>query len=295
MGGRSTWVGPRPLRRRRRAALLATLAMVGSLAVAAPAVLAPAGAATVPATYAAEGPAPIAGGQAENVTNGNLVAGAVHTVVAHPSDPNVLWIGTVNGGIWKTVNATAAQPHWVPLTDQQASLSIGALEMDPTVASNTVLLAGIGRRSSFSGTGGALTGLLRTADGGATWTSLGAPTLVGENITGVAPRGQTIVVAADGTGVGGVFRSTNGGSSFTRLTAAAGLDGKPAFDLVGDPANSARLYVATTSGIFTSNDTGATWTNVTNQVAPFISNTTGNVELSVQNPGGTNEVEPPWV
>src|SRR5688572_28207647 len=64
-----------------------------------------AGAATIDATYVPQGPRPITGGQVENVTPNDEVAGAVHTIVAHPGDADTLWIGTVNGGIWRTTNA----------------------------------------------------------------------------------------------------------------------------------------------------------------------------------------------
>src|SRR5262245_31245524 len=45
------------------------------------------------------------------------LAGAVSSVVPHPTNPDILWIGAVNGGIWKTTTATHAKPDWVPLTD----------------------------------------------------------------------------------------------------------------------------------------------------------------------------------
>lgn len=252
----------------------------------------------IDATYDAQGPAPITGGQVESVTPNDEVAGAVHTIVAHPADPNILWIGTVNGGIWRTTNATAGSPTWIPLTDQQASLSIGALELDPTVATNTVLVAGIGRASAFGRVGGPLAGLLRTADGGTTWTSLGLADLFGENISGVAPRGNTIVVASSsrsnsfGPGQGGIFRSTDAGGNFTRLSGngTSGLPNIGVLDLVGDPSNNARLYAGTQQGIFRSTDTGATWTNITNQVTGISNAATNNLELAVHNSGGTNAV-----
>ncbi|UOQ90603.1 hypothetical protein MUN74_06745 [Agromyces endophyticus] len=283
----------RRLRPIRLAAAVAAIALVGAGLFAAPA-----GAATIDADYDALGPSPITGGQVESVAPNDEVAGAVQTVVAHPSDPNVAWVGTVNGGVWRTMNATANSPTWTPLTDQQASLSIGALELDPTVATNTVLLAGIGRVSSFGRISGPLNGLLRTADGGTTWTPLGGAQLAGESISGVAPRGTTIVVSSNansnvfGAGQGGIFRSTNSGTTFTRLSGngTSGLPNIGVFDLVGDPSNPAVLYAGSQQGIFLSTDTGATWSNVTNQVTGISNATTNNLELAVHNSAGNNVV-----
>src|SRR2546426_11794162 len=99
--------------------------------------------------WVSQGPGPTQGGQTEGIANG-LVIGAVQAVAAHPTDPNVLYIGAVNGGIWKTTNATAANPTWTSLTDAHPSLSLGALAFDPTDATNQTLVAGVGRFSSLS-------------------------------------------------------------------------------------------------------------------------------------------------
>ena len=39
---------------------------------------------------------------------------------------NTVFVGTVNGGIWRTLNANVANPSWQPLTDDASSLSIGS-------------------------------------------------------------------------------------------------------------------------------------------------------------------------
>src|SRR5262249_44181875 len=117
-------------------------------------------------TWTAQGPGPTRNGQVENITPNNEVVGPIHTVAAHPTDSNILYVGGVNGGIWRTGNAKAASPTWTPLTDNFPSLSIGALEFDPTDATHRTLVAGIGRFSSFGRNGGPLTGILRTTDGG---------------------------------------------------------------------------------------------------------------------------------
>ena len=175
-------------------------------------------------TWMPLGPAPIDYGQTENVApkspSGNYlneVTGAVQAVVAHPTNPDILYIGTANGGIWRTSNATAASPTWTPLTDNANSLSIGALALDSTDPNGMTLVAGEGRSSTSARTGGALDGLLYSDDGGATWTQLdGGGTLVGKICSGITLNGKTIVVAVDNAQTGsysdvGIFRSTDGG------------------------------------------------------------------------------------
>ena len=133
-----------------------------------------------------QGPRPTTEGQVEKIID-REVMGASQALAAHPVDANIVYAAAVNGGIWRTMNAMAARPAWLPMTDLARSLSFGALEFDPTDTTHTTLVAGTGRFSSKSRSGGALIGLLRTVDGGATWTALGADPLRSLHITGVAP------------------------------------------------------------------------------------------------------------
>ena len=231
-------------------------------------------------TWVAQGPAPMTDGQVESLSPDDQVAGAIHAVVAHPTDANILYVGAVNGGVWRTMNGTAASPTWTPLTDSEKSLSIGALEMDP--GNPMILLAGIGRFSSFGGdppfqvAGGPLSGLLRTKDGGNTWISITHPLLVNEHISSVASRGTTLLAGANdfrfGGGVGGLFRSTDTGATWEQVSGGPGT-GLPAGtvdDLGGDPSDKSRLYVALQGdGVYRTDDTGATWTQVSNNDPTF--------------------------
>src|SRR5262245_35441474 len=212
--------------------------------------------------WTAQGPGPTRNGQVDNVTPNNEVDGAIHTVAAHPTDANILYVGGVNSGIWRTGNATAASPTWIPLTDNFPSLSIGALEFDPTDPTNRTLVAGIGRFSSFGRNGGPLTGILRTTDGGDNWARISPSILMNQNISGIAARGATLLASATG---GGVFRSADGGINWVQVSGGNGLPAGGAFDLVGDPDPSRlnRFYVSVQRmGIFRSDNGGASWTNI---------------------------------
>jgi hypothetical protein len=208
-------------------------------------------------------------------------------VVADPLDANTLFVGTPAGGIWKTTNGGTT---WTPLTDKQASLSIASLAYDPTDPTRNTLIAGTGLTANgtvcatgpcfFTGSGGLRNGLLYSQDGGNTWTSLGAATLANQSVVGVAARGNVMVagtfeISALGgnTNTGALFRSANGGATFTQISGAAGtgLPNGPVSSIVGDPNNPNRLYAAVTApnaagnastALFVSNDIGATWTQV---------------------------------
>src|SRR6266542_5009198 len=216
--------------------------------------------------WTAQGPGPTQNGQPENVTPNSEVVGAIHAVAAHPTDPNILYVGGVNSGIWRTGNATAASPTWTPLTDNFPSLSIGALEFDPLDVTHRTLVAGIGRFSSFSRSGGPLTGLLRTTDGGDNWAQIRHPLVVNQNISGIAARGATLLASANTAFVGitgGLFRSIDGGINWVLVSGSNGLPTGGIFDLVGAPDNLNRFYVfVQRTGIFRSDDGGGTWTNI---------------------------------
>lgn len=218
-------------------------------------------------TWISQGPDSIIGGANVRV-EGKTQAGALAAVVAHPTDPNILWVSSVNGGIWKTTNATAANPTWSTTTDAMPSLSINALDIDPDNPNN--LIAGVGTRSSLGRIGGKLSGLLRTTDGGTTWTPLGqtgTANLQGHLFSGVAVRGSTIVAVSrekfvDGRNFfGELLRSTDNGETFSRVNVADRTE-RLYTELVVDPTNPNRLYAAAIkegAGVFVSNDGGATW------------------------------------
>jgi autotransporter-associated beta strand protein len=241
--------------------------------------------------FVTQGPAPSFGPigtvQSGDAPPSGGVAGAVGPVVADPLNANTLFVGTPAGGIWKTTNGGTT---WTPLTDKQASLSIASLSLDPTDPTSRTLIAGTGLTANgsvcssgacfFTGSGGLQNGLLYSNNAGSSWTSLGAATLGGQSVDAVVARGNVLLAGTfEQSGladpnqrrVGGLYRSTDSGATFTLLSGTGGLPSGPVTSMVGDPNNPNRLYAAVTApnaagnastALFVSNDTGATWTQV---------------------------------
>jgi Ca2+-binding RTX toxin-like protein len=213
------------------------------------------------ATWTPQGPGPITNGQQFVITPQNPVTGGGHAVAPHPTNPNIIYFGGVNGGIWRTNDALATFPTWTPLTDFQPSLNIGALALDRN--NPDVIIAGTGRWSSLANFGGSQGEILVSQNGGATFTLITDPLLAGHKLSGVVIRGSTLLASAiDSLGLA---RSTNGGASWTQISGSpgTGLPFGQIDDLVEDRQNANRLYVTSSGvGVFRSDDLGATWVNV---------------------------------
>ena len=233
-----------------------------------------------PKVWREQGPGPTLFEANTAVPPNSPATGAVNAIAPSLADPDLLYVGTVNGGVWKTTNATADSPTWISLTDKHVpALSINSLAISP-VHSDT-LFAGTGSTSSLAFEGSPGFGVLRSTNGGKSWTVLASSTFTGRRITSIVPTGLSggnVVLAAslfDRVGIsdhGGVYRSTDKGRSFLRVSGngTSGLPDAGVASLVTDPRNARRFYAGVPSrfgenanaGIYRSDDGGVTWAAV---------------------------------
>lgn len=233
---------------------------------------------TVAQVFVPQGPAPSVGAR-DAVQSGDgpggqtgTVSGAVQAVLTSPADPNTMYLGTVSGGVWVTHDGGAS---WTPLTDNQRSLSIASLTMDPGNPNLIVAGTGITSNGAFASPAGLVNrgpspiGLLASTNGGASWTEMGGATLAGKSVVGVQVRDSTWVVAvAEPTtpsAPGGLFISNNGGASFTPVIPGSGGGTVAVTSLAADPASRSLLYASLSStvtadrGVYVSTNAGASW------------------------------------
>ena len=242
------------------------------------------------------GPVPLASDASGNGTQDyQQVAGRATAVVIDPADPsgNTVYVGGAQSGVWKSTNAanvTANNVLWTPVTDNQATLSIGALAIqagnnDPA---KTLILAATGEANS-SGDSYFGLGILRSADGGNTWSLIstannGALSLSGLGGTRMAfntANGQTntavAAMAASSEGIvdgvltnatrRGLYTTLDGGQtwSYDALSDPGGaIDPTSATSVVyNDGAN--KFFAAVRYHGFYSSPDGVTWTRLANQ------------------------------
>ncbi|MDQ2973880.1 MAG: hypothetical protein M3R69_00555 [Acidobacteriota bacterium] len=209
--------------------------------------------------------------------------GRVLAVSGVRGEPGTFYFGAVGGGVWKT---TDAGQTWEPIFDSQPIASIGALAV--SISNPSVIYVGSGEadmRSDISFGNG----VYKSTDAGKNWTYLGLSDTRQIGRILVDPRDSDVVlVAALGHGYGpnperGVYRSTDGGKSWTRVLYKDENTG--AIDLAYDPDNSRTVYASLWNvhrpawsayapitgpggGLYKSTDGGATWRELTGHGLP---------------------------
>ena len=204
---------------------------------------------------------------------GPFRGGRTRAVSGVASQPNVFYIGAVNGGVWKTTDYGRT---WQPIFDQQPTGSIGAIAVAPSDPNIVYVGSGEGLHRPDLSVGD---GIYKSTDAGATWTHLGLRE--GQQISTMAvdPRDPNrLFVAVAGHPYGpnperGIYRSTDGGQSFEKvLYKDENIGGN---DVEIDPFDPNTVYATLwearegpwengefsgpNAGIFKSTDGGQTW------------------------------------
>ena len=196
------------------------------------------------------------------------IPGRISALAVNPSQPNTIYAGAAAGGVFKSTNLGGS---WSPIFDAVGTFSIGSIAIHPT--NPNIVYVGTGEATvaidDYEGTG-----IYKSTDAGASWFNMGLTNtkLIGRVL--IDPlRPETLFVAALGFSSStlpsvdrGLFRSTNGGASWTKVLYVDSLTG--CADVAMHPSTGvmfAAMYDQISgpgSSLWRSADFGQTWTNI---------------------------------
>lgn len=193
--------------------------------------------------WRALGPSHIPNGQTYG-TGRPAVSGRCGGIVISPTNPAHLVLCSGGGGLWSSLDQGAT---WQPLTDDQPTLSMGAIAAAP--GSPNIVYAGTGEGDNQSRLGA---GLLRSSDGGQTWELVPAADLSGTGIYDIEVDPTDALHVWVGT-MERLLESTNGGATWRIVQPV------PTWDISINPANPQEIFAATAAGLIRSTNGGSTW------------------------------------
>ena len=199
--------------------------------------------------------------------------GRINCVEFH-TDPNIIYVGSPSGGLWKTIDGGDS---WTVLTDENDVLGVSAIIVIPGNPYDIIYI-GTGDRdggSIYSLGGGQSNdnngvGVLKSLDGGITWQSTGLSYSPSDkiiiNCLKLDPTDVNIIYA--GT-TEGIYKTTNAGQTWELILASPVMDHNGFIDIEMHPTNHNILYASTdeyttwfNSYIYKTIDGGQTWSVV---------------------------------
>jgi hypothetical protein len=243
--------------------------------------------------WTALGPVPLASDASSGLQDYHQVSGRATAVAIDPADPtgNTVYIGGAQGGVWKSTNAAASVANnvtWTAVTDDQATLSIGSIAIQPgnSDPAKSVILVGTGEADN-SGDSYFGLGILRSTDGGNSWTLIptasspnGTISFSGLGATRMAfstanPNTVVAAMAATAEGVAdgaltsntyrGLYTSTDAGQTWTYNALFAGATEATSATSVVYNATASLFFAAERYHGFYSSPDGLNWTRLANQ------------------------------
>jgi photosystem II stability/assembly factor-like uncharacterized protein len=173
--------------------------------------------------------------------------GRVNRLAFHPTNANIIYAGTANGGLWR-LTWIGSTYSWVCLTNYIPELSISGIVVSHANPDIIYILTGDGdEQGGFVnqwGYRGNSIGVLKTTDGGSNWFATAPfPELINSSYRGYSliqdPNNANTLLAAT---TRGIYKTTNGGNSWLRSTMTGTDDDRPAFDIEFKPGSSSTVY-----------------------------------------------------
>ncbi len=222
------------------------------------------------------------------------MGGRIDDFAVVESNPNIVYVGTASGGVWKTTNNGTT---WTPVFDKEGVSTIGDIAIAPS--DPAVVWVGTGepnnRQSSSWGDG-----IYKSLDAGKTWQRMG---LVATHHIGrivIHPKNPDVVYAA---ALGhlwgpnpdrGVYKTTDGGKTWNQVLKIN--DDTGVSDIAMDPESPDTLYAAayerrrtpfgfngggTGGAIYKTTDGGAKWKKLTKGLPYENGGDTGRIGLDI--------------
>jgi hypothetical protein len=145
-------------------------------------------------------------------------AGRMLDIDIDPTNTNIIYAGAASGGIWKSTNAGVT---WIPLDDELPTLAVGAVAVCPS--DPNIIVIGTGEpTNNIDRVGGV--GILRSTDGGATWSTTSFSTGIASghgfnaiefNATGTIAIAAALDTLLRSTDQGLTWQGTSAGGSYT--------------------------------------------------------------------------------
>lgn len=235
-----------------------------------------------------------------NIGPGGM-SGRVTAIDVQLSNPDVMFVGTASGGLWKS---TSGGIKWEPVFDNEATASIGAVDIQQSNPS--VIWVGTGEGNPRNSLNGGY-GVYKSLDGGKTWNLMGLEETRHIHRIIVDPTNPDVVyVGAIGSPWGeheerGVFKTTDGGKTWNKILFANNKTGVA--EMVMDPNNPNKLFVSMWehkrdpwffnsggegSGLHMTHDGGQTWKKIGSDDG-FPKGDLGRIGVAIA-PGKTNVV-----
>ena len=206
------------------------------------------------------------------------IGGRVRSIVMNPANSNQILIGSVSGGIWKSTDGGAS---WIPKSDSLDVMAIGSMVIDPTNSNVVYAGTGEGWLNEDAVYGG---GIYKTTDFGDTWTLLSSTT--GASVSNFR---DIMKIAADTSGniyaatkdytfkygggagnyttSGGLFKSTDGGTSWKKISSTNDSTNYFTPDDVIPVSSTVIVFAvessgSTLGGIYRTTNGGNTWSKI---------------------------------